>query len=74
VKDPAAGRRLRAFTIQRWPDSADNVQRLADAMGVSKSAVHAWFNGQEPTMGSLRRLADVLGVKRWELVRVFDGE
>lgn len=72
MRDPAAGRRLRAIVELRRPGDA-TLEELAARIGVSRGALMSWFAGAEPSMGSLRGLARVLGVPRWELVRTWDG-
>lgn len=73
VTDPSAGRRLRALVERQRPGDV-TWEEFAAAVGVTKSALLSWFAGQEPSMGSLRGLATVLGVPRWELVRTWDGD
>lgn len=73
MSDPAAGKRLRAF-VERHRHDGERWEDFAVRVGVTKSGLLAWFAGQEPSMASLRGLASVLEVKRYELVRTWDGD
>ncbi len=71
----AAGKRLRAFVELRIDMEPGWTEDLARSLGITKSGLQAWFSGtNEPDAASLRRLADRLGVKRWEIVKAMDGE
>lgn len=67
------GRRLRDYVATRI-DVAPGSAEFAARVGVTKSAVSEWFRGREPSCESFRRLAAAVGVPRWELIRVWDGE
>lgn len=56
--------------IRRARENAHLSQRdLAEALGLSASAVALWETGRtEPTVHNLRRLADILGCKPADLL------
>jgi len=74
VKDPAAGRRLRAFVETRRTDTG-TWEEWAATVGLTKSALFALFAGKnQPSPDTERRIAAALGVSRAELVKAMDGE
>lgn len=75
MTDPAAGARFRRFMEDRMYAANGWQQELADRAGMSRAMLHRWFAGDaEPSMAALRRLAGAVGVPRFELVRVWDGD
>ncbi len=72
--DEQAGKRLERYVRARWDRDQGGIRGLADKAGVSTDAVHGWFRGREPSLDGLRRLADALGVRPYELLAVIDGD
>lgn len=69
------GKRLERFVRLRWGRDKGGIRRLATALGTSPDTVYHWFNGNShPDTGDLRLLAEVLGVRRFEIVAAMDGE
>jgi transcriptional regulator with XRE-family HTH domain len=55
--------------IREARDRAELTQcQLADAAGVEQSQVSRWERGESPKIESVRKLADVLGVRPGELI------
>ena len=70
-----SGMRLERFIRSRWEHEPGGIRGLAEAAGVSSDALYKWFRGDsDPSLEALGRLAEVLGVKRYELVAVYDGD
>lgn len=75
MSDKAAGKRLRALVETHTSTEDGWTLRLASEIGVSKSALMAWLAGtQEPSMSSCREIARVCGVRRYEVVKAWDGD
>ena len=73
--DPARGRRLRRLIATRFGSHEGWTVELLPRLGVSKAALMAWLSGKtEPDLANCGRLAEVLGVRRWQVVRVLDGD
>ncbi len=70
-----SGMRLERYIRSRWEHEPGGIRGLAEAAGVSSDALYKWFRGDsEPSLDALGRLARVLGVKRYEIVAVYDGD
>lgn len=59
--------------MERHRTDTGTWEEFAGAVGVTRTALMAWFAGREPSLSRLRGLASVLGVARWELVKEWDG-
>lgn len=71
----AAGDRLRRFVESRWGRSRGGMRGVCAAIGVVPETLYGWFRGDnDPSLGALAALADVLGVSRYEIVAAIDGE
>ena len=70
-----SGMRLERFIRARWDREQGGMRALAEQAGLSSDAFYKWFRGDaEPSLEAFGRLARVLGVKRYELVAVYDGD
>lgn len=70
-----AGLRLERYIRSRWDREQGGIRALADQAGISSDALYKWFRGDaEPSLEALAGLARALGVSRYELVAVYDGE
>lgn len=68
------GRRLEAYIDGHLPPRGSIADLAADA-GISAAAIYHWFNGtHEPSLQALGALARALGLRRYELVAVWDGD
>lgn len=78
--DAGSGDRLRALIESRWPRKrtgarGGGIRALCRAMGVSPETAYGWFRGDnDPSLGALASMAELLGVSRWEIVAAMDGE
>lgn len=70
----AEGKRLKAFIDQRWTRADGGITALAEAAGIRRPTLYAWFRAADaPELASLRAVASALGVTRAELVAAMDG-
>jgi len=69
------GRRLERFVHQRWGREKGGIRGLAAEMApMSPDTIYNWFNGKAPPDAEqLQRLANALGVKRYEIMAAMDG-
>lgn len=69
------GERLEQFVRLRWSRKDGGIRGLADRVGTSADTVYKWFSRQaHPDTEQLARLAEALGVRRFEIVAAMDGE
>lgn len=69
------GQRLERYIRARWDRQQGGLRGLAAQAGVSSDSLYKWFRGEsEPSLEGLGSVAAVLGVKRYELVAVYDGD
>jgi transcriptional regulator with XRE-family HTH domain len=69
------GQRLRALVDARWSRRQGGIRGLAARLGVSGETMYSWFrDDQDPSLDHLARLAEALGVRRYEIVAAMDAE
>jgi hypothetical protein len=69
------GERLRVLLETAMGGRHGWVTALAAAAQVRRATVYAWFAGtSEPRAESLRELARVTGLKRWQFLAAIDGD
>lgn len=69
------GQRLERFIRSRWAREQGGLRGLAAQAGISSDSFYKWFRGEsEPSLDGLGSVAAVLGVKRYELVAIYDGD
>lgn len=69
------GTRLEQFVRLRWTRRKGGIRALAEVIGTSPDTVYRWFNGTSPIdTYYLGRLAEALGVRRWEIVAAMDDD
>lgn len=68
------GARLERYIRSRWGREDGGIRGLAEKAGLSADTLYGWFEGQDPALSKLGMLAAALGVKRYELVAILDGE
>lgn len=68
------GKALEEFVRARWGRKQRGIRGLADALGTSPDTVYRWFAGEAIGSDDLQKLADLLGVRRYEIVAAMDGE
>lgn len=69
------GERLRVLLETAMGGRHGWVTALASAAQVRRATVYAWFDGSsEPSGDSLRELARVTGLKRWQFLAAIDGD
>lgn len=69
------GERLRVLLGSAMGTKHGWVTALADAAHVRRATVYAWFAGtSEPKGDTLRELARVTGLKRWQFLAAIDGD
>lgn len=74
LMENSSGERLERFIRSRWTRDEGGIRGLADQAGISPDSLHRWFRGEEPGLDKLGRVASVLGVRRYELVAILDGD
>lgn len=74
TSEETPGTRLRDYIDARWNRRNGGILGLAKRLNASTETMYAWFRGdQEPSLDHLTRLADALGVQRWEILAAMDG-
>lgn len=68
------GERLKAYIEAHWGRSKGGMEKLAlEAKLRGRQTLYEWFAGGEPSLASLQQVANVLGVRRVDLVAAYDG-
>ena len=71
----AAGDRLSDYVRSRWDRRKGGIRGFCKAIGVTPETFYGWVGGKnDPSLGALSAMADVLGVSRYEIVAAMDGE
>jgi transcriptional regulator with XRE-family HTH domain len=68
------GERLRLYIDARWKRRDGGMRGFAKRLGVAPDTLYGYFRGDHPVdLAMLARIADVLEVKRYEVVAALDG-
>jgi hypothetical protein len=69
------GKRLERFVRSRWGRAEGGIRALAVAAETSADTIYHWFGGKNPPdTYQLGKLANALGVRRWQIVAAMDGD
>lgn len=73
--DAAQGDRLRGYIDSRWSRKDGGIRGFCKAVGITPETVYSWFRGEtSPSWENLGAIADVLEVRRFQLVAAIDGD
>lgn len=74
ISEESPGARLKAYIEARWGRKRGGMEALASAAGLrGRQTLYEWFAGGEPSLASLKQVADALNVRRVDLVAAYDG-